>query len=351
MRVDYIIIGQGISGSFLSWRLQKAGCRVLVIDECKRFTASKVASGVINPITGRRMVRTWEIETLMPFAVEAYEDWGQEMGVSLIRQANIIDFHPTPQMKLSFAERYPIEKEYLRLPEDENNWRKYFNYDFGYGEIDPCWLIDLTILLSSWRTQLQNRDALLDEHFDMTDCQITEEGVNYRGIQADKIFFCDGVSGFENPYFHLLPYAKNKGEALIVSIPDLPRDQIFKQGITLVPWGDDLFWAGSSYEWDFTDNQPSTSFRQKTEAHLNNWLKLPFTLIDHFASERPANMERRPFVGLHPNMPSVGILNGLGTKGCSLAPYFSKQLTDYVITGLPILPQADVRRFSRILSR
>jgi flavin-dependent dehydrogenase len=66
MNVDYIIIGQGISGSFLSRDLLRAGRSVIVIDESKPFTASKVASGVINPITGRRMVRTWEIEKLMP---------------------------------------------------------------------------------------------------------------------------------------------------------------------------------------------------------------------------------------------------------------------------------------------
>lgn len=297
------------------------------------------------------MVRTWEIETLMPFAVTTYQQWGIELGVPLIRQANILDFHPTPQMKLTFAERHPIEKEYLRLPADENRWQSYFNYHFGYGEIDPCWLVDLNTLLCSWRAQLKSSGALLEENFQPDTCEINKEGVMYRDIRAKKIFFCDGVNGFENPFFHLLPYAKNKGEALLVSIPDLPREHIYKQGITLVPWGDDLFWVGSSYEWEFTNSLPSAVFRQKTELHLTNWLKLPFTVTDHLAAERPANMERRPFVGLHPHQPSAGILNGLGTKGCSLAPYFSKQLADHVIAGKPILPQADVGRFSRILSR
>src|ERR1700712_2639986 len=102
MNVDYLIIGQGISGSFLSRDLLRAGKTVMVIDESKPFTASKVASGVINPITGRRMVRTWEIEKLMPFAVEAYTKLGDELGAQLIRQCNILDFHPTPQMVLAF---------------------------------------------------------------------------------------------------------------------------------------------------------------------------------------------------------------------------------------------------------
>ena len=351
MTTDYLIIGQGISGTFLSWNLINAGASVLVIDESKPFTASKVASGVINPVTGRRMVRTWEIETLMPFAVDAYRVFEKELNCSLIRQCNILDFHPTPQMKLAFADRLPAEQEYLRLPEDENDYRHLFNYTFGYGEIDPCWLVDLNSLLAGWRKRLIQKNALLETRFNLNDAVISEGQVLYEGIRAKKIFFCDGVNGFENPYFEKLPYAKNKGQALIVSIPGLPANHIYKQGINIVPWREGLFWIGSSYEWEFADTLPSESFRVKTTTQLQQWLKLPFEVIDHIAAERPANMERRPFAGLHPVMPAVGILNGLGTKGCTLAPYFSKQLTDYLLAGKPIQPLADVRRFTKILSR
>jgi len=351
MHYDYLIIGQGLAGSFLSWNLQKAGKQVLVIDASDPNTASKVASGVINPVTGRRMVRTWQIETLMPFAVDAYTSFGKELDAGLIRQCNIIDFHPTPQMKLAFQERLPEESEYLHAAKDENAWRNYFNYDFGFGETAPCWLIDINTMLDRWRRKLKEAGALHEEKFSLQDAQITPTTVHYKDISADKIFFCDGVAGFDNPFFHLLPYARNKGQALIVEIPGLTRDHIFKQGINLVPWQEELFWIGSSYEWDFTDTDPSPAFREKIEKQLNNWLKLPYKVVDHLASERPANMERRPFVGLHPQMPSVGILNGMGTKGCTLAPYFANQLTDFLLQGKSIDPQVDVRRFTRILSR
>jgi len=69
------------------------------------------------------------------------------------------------------------------------------------------------------------------------------------------------------------------------------------------------------------------------------------------AAERPANMERRPFVGLHPLHPSVGVFNGMGTKGCSLAPYFAHEFAQYLAEGKAMTPAADVTRFTRILSR
>ena len=43
MTVDYIIVGQGICGTFLSWNLLKKGKSVLVIDdEANPYSSSKV---------------------------------------------------------------------------------------------------------------------------------------------------------------------------------------------------------------------------------------------------------------------------------------------------------------------
>ena len=352
MKVDYIIVGQGVSGTFLSWNLIKAGKKVLVIDDSQPFSASKVASGVINPVTGRRIVTTWMIDTLLPFAFEAYSAIGKHLGIEIITQKNILDFHPTPQMKLAFEERQPIENKYLRFPENEDYYRQYFEIPFGTGEINPCFLIDLHLLIAGWHNELKAQDSVLEEVCNFSDLSFTEtQSIVYNGITADRIIFCDGTKGFDNPYFNLLPYAKNKGEAVIVEIKGLPRTNIYKHGLSLVPWKEDLWWVGSTYEWNFKDLLPSQAFMEKVELLLKHWLKLPFNIMDHIATERPANLERRPFVGFHPKHPSVGILNGMGTKGCSLAPYFAHQLVENMLKNEPINPLADIKRFTRILSR
>ncbi|WP_431217771.1 FAD-dependent oxidoreductase [Puia sp. P3] len=126
---------------------------------------------------------------------------------------------------------------------------------------------------------------------------------------------------------------------------------VFKKGISLAPWQDGFYWVGSSYEWSFETDGPTAAFRERTDLLLKNWIKLPFRIVDHFASVRPATVERRPFVGFHPVYSRVGILNGMGTKGCSLAPYFARQLAQHIVGGSPIRPDADVRRFTKLLSR
>ncbi|HVK96450.1 MAG TPA: FAD-dependent oxidoreductase, partial [Flavisolibacter sp.] len=72
--MDVLIIGQGISGTMLSWFLQKEGKSFLVIDDKQPNAASKIAAGIINPVTGRRYVTTWMIEELLAFAVETFTD-------------------------------------------------------------------------------------------------------------------------------------------------------------------------------------------------------------------------------------------------------------------------------------
>ena len=153
----------------------------------------------------------------------------------------------------------------------------------------------------------------------------------------------------DSRYFKNLPFAPNKGEALIIET-GLPEGFILKKGNSIIPFGNGKFWVGSSYEWTFTDKSPTALFRQRTEAFLNQFLKIPYTVTDHLAAVRPATIERRPFVGFHPRYKQIGILNGMGTKGCSMAPYFAAQLVNHIKTGSEIIPEANIQRFTRILS-
>ncbi|QES87747.1 FAD-dependent oxidoreductase [Rhizosphaericola mali] len=64
MNVDFIVVGQGVCGTFLSYYLLEKGFSVIVVDQFRENTASQIASGVINPVTGRRIVKTWMIRVL-----------------------------------------------------------------------------------------------------------------------------------------------------------------------------------------------------------------------------------------------------------------------------------------------
>lgn len=352
MQVDVLIIGQGICGTLLSWFLHKEGLSFVIIDEGAENTSSRVAAGVINPVTGRRYVSTWMAEELLAFANITYNEIGRYFDTPFIFQKSIIDFFPSPQMRNAFVDRISENDTYLHSYPDQNRFNQYFNYEFGCGEIRPACTVNIPALLDAWKNRATALKALRQEKFIAAELVIKEDGISYNGINAKRIIFCDGIAASESPWFSLLPFASNKGEALIIESESLTNEHIFKRGISLVPLPqENKFWVGSNYQWEFQDDQPSEKFYSSTTQLLNHWLKAPYRVLDHKAAVRPATVERRPFVGFHPLYPFIGILNGMGTKGSSLAPFFAHQLAQHLVHGFPIAPEADVHRFQRILSK
>lgn len=242
MHVDHLIIGQGICGTFLSWYLQKANRSFIIIDEKQSTTASRVAAGIINPVTGRRIVKTWMIDEIMPFAQNAYAALGSMLQVDAIEQRNLIDFFPTPQMKVAFHQRHAEDPQYLSIPVEQSTFKDCFNADFGYGEISPCLLVNMPDILPAYRSFLDQK--IKEERFDIHMLQYDNNTIHYKDITAASIIFCDGAAGFNNPFFRLLPFAPNKGETLWIESKDLTASNIFKSGINLVPWEENIFGLG-----------------------------------------------------------------------------------------------------------
>ena len=352
MQTDVLIVGQGLCGTMLSWHLHKEGKSFLVIDEEKPDAPSRVAAGIINPVTGRRYSITWMVEDLFPYAQQVYDELGAYLDSNLFYQKTIIDFFPTPQMRNAFVERLTENDTYLHSYPDQNRFNQYFNYEFGCGEIRPAYMADINTMLNGWREKLKETDRLREENFTAGELTVNKEGVTYQNITAEKIVFCDGTASVKNPWFELLPFSPNKGEALIIECEELTNEHIFKRGMMLAPLpAKNLFWVGSTYQWDLDDILPSEKFYKSATTLLEGWLKKPFKVLEHKAAFRPATVERRPFVGFHPMYPAIGILNGMGSKGTSLAPFFANQFVQHYVHSFPITPEADVHRFQRILSK
>src|SRR5688572_10216051 len=91
-RVDYVIVGAGLAGTALAWQLRRRGRSVLVIDRESGDSASGVAAGLVTPVTGKRMARSWRWDELFPAAVAFYLDVEAELGATF--------FHQRPALRL-----------------------------------------------------------------------------------------------------------------------------------------------------------------------------------------------------------------------------------------------------------
>ncbi|MEX0635608.1 MAG: FAD-dependent oxidoreductase, partial [Ferruginibacter sp.] len=59
MKADVIIVGSGLAGISLAFRLIDKGLKVLVISDPGKKKSSEIAAGLINPIVFRRITFGW----------------------------------------------------------------------------------------------------------------------------------------------------------------------------------------------------------------------------------------------------------------------------------------------------
>ena len=71
-KCDTIICGHGLAGATLAWQLRWRGQRVVVVDEEECLTSSKIAAGIVTPITGKRINLSWRVSEFLPIARDFY---------------------------------------------------------------------------------------------------------------------------------------------------------------------------------------------------------------------------------------------------------------------------------------
>lgn len=338
---DYMLIGQGISGTMLSWFLQKAGKRVLVYDDARPGTASRIASGIINPVSGRKFELAWLYETIYPLAVQTYREMEAALQISCFHERDIWNVWPSAQMRDAFAAALPATP-YMLQPEAPRH-EATLHQPFGAGIVKGA-NVQLNTLLPAWRQRLHIRT----ERFNAAALEITEQGVCYQDVRATAVIFCEGVDSPSNPWFGKLKFLPNKGEALVIKAALHTRD-IIKKGITLVPLEADTYWAGATFSWDYADAAPTAEKRAEIAESLRQLLKVPYTAEAHLSAIRPSGPDRRPLVGMHPRFPQVGIFNGMGSKGCSLAPWAAEQFVRHLLEATPLPPEIDIKRYFNAL--
>lgn len=351
LQVDILVIGQGISGTFLSYYLQCSGYSFVVINDGWQHAASLAAGGLVNPVTGRRVVKTWKADELLPFTWNAYKQISQVIQQELIEPKSMLAFPTAPDMVQAYQKRLDESQHFIKKFEgDAHALRSLFAVPFNIFSIAPCYLIQVTKLLLEWKHYLHPN--LFIENFDEQALEVFEDHVQYRNISAKKIIYCNGVQAGNSRFWRNLPFVQNKGQALVVEIPGLDSRHLYKfASLTLSHLEGDNWYAGSSHELNFETAAPTADYFQQTKNALSFFIKIPYKIIDQLSALRPATVERRPFVGFHPQHSVVGILNGMGTKGCSLAPWFAHEFVQNLKHNKPIDKEADVIRFAKTLMR
>lgn len=343
----FILVGQGIAGSILAYRLLQNNIPFVVIDKSELSSASKVAAGLMNPVVFRYLTLSWKCPKLFHQAEDFYRQFEAETGQAV--------YHPTNILRVFGQDEPERWKAKIMSPGfdellDEAIPTQFasgsFLAPYGYGRVKNAAWVDTQKFVSLVRNMLIERSLLIEEQFDHQRLVLENDRVSYENLMADALVFCEGHLATHNPWFQFIPFRPVKGEVLTICVKDLKLDQVVNKDIFILPLGDDLFRVGSTYDWADLSEEPTSQAAETLTKKLKNILLLPFEVVEHQAGIRPAVADRRPVVGKHPIHPQLFIFNGLGAKGAMLAPAFSEDLLLQLLGKKEAESESDPKRFA-----
>ncbi len=349
MPLDYLIVGQGLAGSLLAWELMERGAKVLVIDNGDS-NASRIAAGLINPVTGMRLAKGKDTDRHLQEALKFYQRLEYRFGQSfyiekpmlrIIRNENELEYCKKrlldPQYR-QYVDRF-IEAQYVQNPVSAP-MGALLQQQTGFLLTRP--------LLNSLKEYFIANNSFMEAGFTYREIVNEQNNVTWRNIETKRIVFCEGYRAAENPWFSWLPFQPVKGEILTLTAPNTLLDTILNFGNWLIPINHHTFRIGATFDRENLDTRPTESGR---DFLLSSLAKVcpdikPDTTIAHRANIRPCTLDKNPFVGLHPRNNKFSIFNGFGSKGSLLIPGYAIQLADELENKTSVDEAANLRRFT-----
>lgn len=328
--VDNIIIGQGMAGSALAWTLHWSGQTVVLIDGGEPNTASRVAAGLVTPITGKRLVKSSEFDDYWSAALAFYRRVERETGTSLFIEAEMVRLFEKEQHREEFLERSDAA-----AVAGTSRWKGALQKG---GEeqtgvtLAPAGRLNVAEYLKQTRTFFEAKDAYFERTLELAvDLEIAGDRVAaaFAEISADRIVLCQGA--VENTeLFAGVPNNPSRGDILRLKIPRYKSTEVVHRSIWVAPNTDGTQMVGATYDWKNVKAEPSESGKNEILGKLSRIIDGDVKVTEHIAGVRPTMKDYQPVIGRHPFHRNVFVFNGLGSKGTLRAPLLAAELSELI---------------------
>lgn len=334
---DYLIIGGGLAGCMLAWKLKQSGRQCILIDTPHKSNASRISAGIINPITGKRFSPFWDNEAVLSSALQSYKSLEQQFNTKFLREITALRlFTDTEEREQWFAKRASALTFAEYLPPESIH--SYIHQQWGgirYG----AWHLDAELLIRSLRAWLASEGCVRNEEYHHAHTDFSGEHVviktTQEHLQTRRIVFANGWKVLETEHWGNLPLSPAKGELLTVRAKRVPKEMLVK-GVFMLPLDDSTMRIGASYSWEELNDVPTPNTAETLIAQAQSVFPTEMTLLRHDAGVRPAAQDSKPILGIHPEEPRSVIFNGFGSKGAVYTPYCAEALIDFLEEEKPL---------------
>ena len=352
-KYDYLIVGQGIAGTSLAWNLLDRQKKVLVVGSQNMPSSSKVAAGIFNPLTGKKLVKTWMADNLFPYAAEFYGNLEKKLDAKFVHQVPLYRPYRSIEEQNNYLAQTadPAIARYVSETTDPDLPLSYIENPYGGLKVIQSGWIDLPLLLEKSRIFFENLGVYVEDLFSTDDVTFFEGSVKWKDFTFDKVVLCQGAEALNNSFFNWLPFSPVKGQIMEVELENIFKSYIVNQGIFILPISEKRGRVGATYSWDPLDWNVTEEATEELKGKLNTLLNIPFKISRQQAGLRPSVKDRRPLVGVHPDHSNLVIFNGLGTKGVTLGPYFANNLVEHLEDDKELNPLVNIKRYFSLYFR
>lgn len=329
MKVDFIIVGQGLAGTLLASKLEDLSKTFIIFDERNPLSASLQAAGIINPVTGRRFVKSWNYDQLEKTFLKEYQIIEYKIQHKLLYDHEIylcLSSIKEENDLLAQSNDYKYEDKLKFIGKvNELNERSYKSVYSIQG-----YRLYVNHLCKLFRNQWLSQNKLIDQKFDYTSLRIEKTNFLYKEIQAQFVVFCEGAFANQNPFFLDNGVIPNKGQYLIIDIDHWYNEASIKDKIIISRFQDHQ-WAGATYEWSFEHTDPTNDGKLELTKQIDKIIANTYQIKKHAVGLRPTTKDRRPIMIQHQQINNMWMMNGLGTKGSSIAPFLVNEFVRQVV--------------------
>ena len=349
MKVDFLIVGQGLAGTLLAYELFRQNKKFVVFNDPNQIKSSDVAAGLINPVVFRRMTKSWLVDDAFPQMETTYQNLEELLQEQLYFPGQMLRILSQDEIDFWKEKIFANQlKAYLEAEPIVNSGYPDTSNSLTFGCVNKSGHLDIQNLIFAFSRFLNQHNSIRNEKFNCEKIRFQTDTISYDNITTQKIIFCEGAAASQNPFFKNLKFKHSKGEVMELKIPGLNLREIVSGEVFVMPIGNGQYKVGATYSWDDLNCETTDSAQRKLLGKLRNIISKQPDVVNQKAGIRPTMHDRKPVIGLLPDNPQIGIFNGLGSKGVLLGPYLAKQFVGF-LTGnsIHIHPEANINRYFR----